>query len=166
MMRIPGVRDRVVRIFLEEDEGGVNIKMPKKGIESLTTKYGKPAAKEFIKKFAVDGSPGWPEHRWVRFNVVLTGLRKRIEGVTSAMRWIATRSPLDKPSRTLSRRPPLRGSRGAPAPSEKPLCAEQATELERLLAVLAELEKHFKQRRRPPPLDALPRPIMRVRHPT
>ena len=33
MMRMPGVRDRVVRIFLEEGEGGVNIKMSKQAID-------------------------------------------------------------------------------------------------------------------------------------
>jgi deferrochelatase/peroxidase EfeB/predicted acylesterase/phospholipase RssA len=166
MMRIPGVRDRVVRIFLEEDEGGVNIKMPSKGIQALTTKYGKPAAAAFIKKFAVDGSPGWPEHRWVRFNVVLTALRRRIEGIASAMQWDRHTQPLSEAIADSLTTAPLRGSHGPPAPSEKPLCPEQATELERLLAALAELEKRFEDAGDHHPYDALPRPIMRVRHPT
>jgi deferrochelatase/peroxidase EfeB len=192
MMRIPGVRDRVVRIFLEEGEGGVNIKMPKQGIEALTTKYGKPAAAAFIKKFAADGSPGWPEHRWVRFNVLLTALRKQIEGITSAMQWNRHTEPLDRAIADALIKPPLRGSRrrdrhtepldraiadsltkpplcrsrGALAPSEAALCPEQAKELTELLAALAELEKGFDHAGDHHPYVPLPRPVMRVRHPT
>jgi len=166
MMRIPGVRDRVVRIFLEEDEGGVNIKMPKKGIQDLTTKYGKPAAAAFIKKFAVDESPGWPEHSWVRFNVLLTALRKRVEGITSAMHWDRHTQPLDKAIADSLTKAPLRGSHGAKAPSEEKLRPEQANELEALLAALSELETRFDDAGSHHPYIALPRPVMRVRHPT
>ena len=35
MMRMPGVRDRVVRVLLEKGEGGVNIKMSRKQIRNL-----------------------------------------------------------------------------------------------------------------------------------
>ena len=57
MMRMPGVRDRVVRVLLEEGEGGVNIKMSGQQIRDLAKNYGKPAADAFVTKFAKENSP-------------------------------------------------------------------------------------------------------------
>ena len=102
----------------------------------------------------------------MRFNVVLTALRKRVEGITSAMQWDRHTQPISEAIADSLETAPLRGSRGAPAPSEQNLCPEQATELERLLAALSELEKRFANAGDHHPYIALPRPIMRVRHPT
>jgi hypothetical protein len=44
MMRMPGVRDRVVRVMLTEQEGGVNIKMSRTQILALAEYYGREAA--------------------------------------------------------------------------------------------------------------------------
>jgi len=167
MMRMPGVRDRVVRIFLEEGEGGVNIKMSKQAIDALTQRYGKPAAQAFVRKFAEDGSPGWPEHRWVRFNRLLIALRQQIEGFKFAADLDRYTQPLSadiKESRTTA---PLRGSsRGRPSPSEGSLSGKQALELEVLLAALSELEDSFHKAGDYRPYVAVPRPSLRVRHPT
>jgi deferrochelatase/peroxidase EfeB/predicted acylesterase/phospholipase RssA len=167
MMRMPGVRDRVVRIFLEEGEGGVNIKMSKRAIDALTQKYGKPAAGAFLRKFADDGSPGWPEHRWVRFNRLLIALRQQIKGFKFAADLDRYTQPLTVQIEESRKTAPLRGaSRRCPLPSEKPLSYEQARELEVLLAALSELEESFHEAGDHGPYVALPRPSLRVRHPT
>ncbi len=167
MMRMPGVRDRVVRIFLEEGEGGVNIKMSKQAIDALTQKYGKPAAAAFLRKFADDGSPGWPEHRWVRFNRLLIALRQQIEGFKFAADLDRYTQPLCAQIETSRQTAPLRGSaRGCPLPSEKSLSDEQAREMEVLVAALSELEVSFHKAGDHRPYVAVPRPSLRVRHPT
>jgi deferrochelatase/peroxidase EfeB/predicted acylesterase/phospholipase RssA len=167
MMRMPGVRDRVVRIFLEEGEGGVNIKMSKQAIDALTEKYGKPAAGAFLRKFADDGSPGWPEHRWVRFNRLLIALRQQIEGFKFAADLDRYTQPLSAQIEKSRKTAPLRGSaRGCPAPSEQPLGHDQARELEGLLAAFSELEASFHKAGDHEPYVAMPRPSLRVRHPT
>jgi deferrochelatase/peroxidase EfeB/predicted acylesterase/phospholipase RssA len=167
MMRMPGVRDRVVRIFLEEGEGGVNIKMSKQAIDALTRKYGKPAAGAFLKKFAADGSPGWPEHRWVRFNRLLIALRQQIEGFKFAADLDRYTQPLSAQIKESRKTAPLRGyARGRPSPSEHPLGHDQARELEVLLAAFSELEGSFHKAGDHTPYVAVPRPSLRVRHPT
>jgi predicted acylesterase/phospholipase RssA len=159
MMRMPGVRDRVVRIFLEEGEGGVNIKMSKQAIDALTQRYGKPAAQAFLRKFADDGSPGWPEHRWVRFNRLLIALRQQIEGFKFAADLDRYTQPLGAQIVESRKTAPLRGS-------AQPLGHDQARELEVLLAALSELETSFHKAGDYRPYVAMPRPSMRVRHPT
>jgi deferrochelatase/peroxidase EfeB/predicted acylesterase/phospholipase RssA len=167
MMRMPGVRDRVVRIFLEEGEGGVNIKMSKQAIDALAQKYGEPAAGAFLRKFADDGSPGWPEHRWVRFNRLLIALRQQIEGFKFAADLDRYTQPLSAQIEESRKTAPLRGSaRGCPLPSEESLRDEQAREMEALLAALSELEVSFHKAGDYRPYVAVPRPSMRVRHPT
>ena len=168
MMRMPGVRDRVVRVLLKEGEGGLNINMPGTAIKNLSENYGKPAAAAFLKKFAIDDSPGWPEHRWVRFNRLLIALRDQIEGVTFAANLGRYTTPMKKQIASSARNPPpLRGpSRGNPAPSEKHLTCKQVVELQLLLGALSQLESTFAKAGNHKPYIAVPRPSLRVRHPT
>ena len=167
MMRMPGVRDRVVRVLLEPGEGGVNINMPGKAILSMSEKYGKPAAEAFRRKFADYGSPGWPEHRWVRFNRLLIALRDQIAGFACAADLDRYTQRLDEQIRDSRWEAPLRGcEHGPPLPSEWPLCYAQANELWELLDALKMLELRFRWVGDNEPYIAVPRPSLRVRHPT
>lgn len=166
-MQMPGVRDRVVRIFLKKSEGGVNIKMSKQAIDALTQQYGKPAAAAFVSKFAGDHSSGWPEHRWVRFNRLLIALRHQIEGFKFAADLDRYAPPLGAQIEKSRKAAPLRGaSRERPSPSEQPLNDGQARELKALLVALSELEERSHQAGNSSPYVAVPRPSLRVRHPT
>jgi deferrochelatase/peroxidase EfeB/predicted acylesterase/phospholipase RssA len=167
MMRMPGVRDRVVRVLLEDKEGGVNINMSHDDIKNLADNYGKPAAEAFLKKFAIDQSPGWPEHRWVRFNRLLIALREQIEGFTFAADLGRHTQPLRDQVNSSRGKPPLRGpSHGCTSPSEGPLDDDQVRELRVLLASLSRLESMFDQAGDHKPYISVPRPSLRVRHPT
>lgn len=89
LSRMPGVRDRVVRIRLNENEGGMNLDMDPK-IMNIIAKRGAVAANELIARFAPahgSGSPavGWDEQRWIRFGVLLAMLQKRFIGVHLAL---------------------------------------------------------------------------------
>jgi hypothetical protein len=166
MMRMPGVRDRVVRVLLNEDEGGVNIKMRPEQILALARNYGRKAAQEFVKKFAAPGSPGWPEHRWVRFNRLLIAVREQIEGIGFAAGLSRYTVPLREQIDAAIQEPPLRGHRETPQPSETPISPDQQQELKRLLAMLSEVEQTVDEAGHHRPFNAIPRPSLRVRHPT
>lgn len=85
LSRMPGVRDRVVRIRLCENEGGMNLNMDPKIMKDIARR-GEEAADTLIARFApatAGGSPaaGWDEQRWIRFGVTLAMLHKRFAGV-------------------------------------------------------------------------------------
>ena len=173
MMRMPGVRDRVVRVLLEEGEGGVNIKMSGQQIRDLAKKYGKQAADAFVTKFATENSPGWPEHRWVRFNRLLISLREQIDcfGFTAGLKrhTLPLEEQIDESVEALGKvRGPLQGhpNEEQQEPSEKPLKPEQVAELKHLLRALATFETTFQKAGDYTPYKAMPQPSLRVRHPT
>ena len=75
--RMPGVRDRVVRVRLKDDEGGVNLNMEAKKIKDVA-KRGGEAARELIARFQPPAS-GWNDQRWLRFRVTLEALQGRFK---------------------------------------------------------------------------------------
>jgi hypothetical protein len=88
--RMPGVRDRVVRVRLGEKDGGMNLNMDPATIKEVAER-GKLAAQELIDRFV--GSPsasgtaeGWDDQRWIRFATSLSMLEKRFFGVDLALR--------------------------------------------------------------------------------
>ena len=168
MMRMPGVRDRVVRIFLEDHEGGVNIKMSPDDIGKLADVYGKRAAKAFVKKFAQASSEGWLEHRWVRFNRLLIALREQIDGFEFAATLKRHAEPMDIQIAASLYVAPLRGRRKGKdlQPSEVCLASDQTQELSSLMVALTQLEAAFRKAGSHRAYEAIPRPSLRVRHPT
>jgi hypothetical protein len=103
----------------------------------------------------------------VRFNRLLIAPRKRIEGFGFAADLDRHTLPLKVHIERSSDSAPLDGpSRGPKSPSEQPLRDEQASELQDLLIALSNLESMFDQAGNHEPHIALPRPSLRVRHPT
>ena len=157
LMRMPAVRDRVVRIFLEEEEGGINLRLSSKEILQLAQRYGKPAAEAFLEKF-VDGA-GWDEHRWVRMNALLVAVRDRIAALKYGIGQRHQATPLRTQIRAAQTKAPLRG------PGEVPISKEQAAELDALLAAFESLEQAFVDAGDLKPYEPLPQPILRMRYP-
>jgi hypothetical protein len=73
-MRLPGYRDRVVHVFLEPEEGGLNLKMPKPLIDTLM-KRGKAAGDKLASEFK------WDAHRWTRYLTAMSQLEIKLEGM-------------------------------------------------------------------------------------
>ena len=164
LKRMPGVRDRVVRIRLKDGEGGVNLRMTRPEILHLANKYGRPAGQAFVHKF-VQG-PGWDEHRWVRFNRTLIALRQQITGFRFAAHFDRHTQPLrEQIDVALMAAPLRRHPTDPPQPSEQPLTLAQAFELQALRQALERLENAFEQAGDTWPYNAVPRPTMRVRPP-
>jgi predicted acylesterase/phospholipase RssA len=68
----PGYRDRIVHVYLDPKEGGLNLNMPPAIVTQLS-KYGEQAADHLIQHF-IDGTENgqptvmtWDNHRWIRY---------------------------------------------------------------------------------------------------
>jgi predicted acylesterase/phospholipase RssA len=88
LTRMPGVRDRVVRIYLKDGQGGLNLNMTKSVIAELI-KAGSQAADEIIERYINRGRPDpsvpyamdWENHTWVRLNSVLDAFAPMMPGL-------------------------------------------------------------------------------------
>ena len=160
---MPGVRDRVVRVLLEENEGGINIAMTGEEIRRLARKYGQQAAKMFIDKFVDNGAEGWHEHRWVRFNTLIVAVRERVRVLREAVELDHHAVPLaDQITRALSKAPLQDGGGRAGGSALTGTGDLLGAELKALLELARELDRiHGK-----PSYLASPRPSLRIRHPT
>ncbi len=87
--RMPGVRDRVARVPLRPTEGGFNLNMSAK-VQEQVAKRGAEAAARLAERYcpAPSAAPGagWDQQRWVRLDVLLRSLKKRMPGVALALR--------------------------------------------------------------------------------
>lgn len=75
---MPGYRDRVVTIYHDKDEGGMNLAMPAPIVSSLANR-GQAAADLLVQKFTgtLPGKEqgwGWNNQRWIRFRTATAGL--------------------------------------------------------------------------------------------
>ncbi len=164
LKRMPGVRDRVVRVRLKDGEGGVNLRMTGREILHLANTYGLPAGQAFVRKFVL--GPGWDEHRWVRFNRTLVALREQIAGFRLAAHCDRHTLPLGEQIEAARMGAPLRGHpTDPPQPSEQALTPAQAFEMQALRQALERLEDAFEQAGNTRPYNAVPRPTMRARPP-
>jgi predicted acylesterase/phospholipase RssA len=78
-MRVPGYRDRVAHVNLDDDEGGMNLTMPPQRIAALTER-GRFAAKRLRDAYTPPDEEGkeitWDNHRWVRLRSSLAVLQE------------------------------------------------------------------------------------------
>jgi len=156
-------------VFLEAGEGALDLKLSAKNIMLLASKFGQPAGRALIEKF-ISGAPAgrpsgfWDEHRWVRFNTWLTGLRERIEGITAATERAGFGKPLKQQIAEAMEKRPLAGN-DADDPAGAKLTPAQADDLRILLAALQDLELKFSQAQLPQPYKPVPTPSLRIRAP-
>jgi predicted acylesterase/phospholipase RssA len=72
----PGYRDRIVHIYLDKLEGGLNLNMPPDVLGSLSS-YGEGAADKLIGHFLEGMDEGaetemtWDNHRWIRYRTTM-----------------------------------------------------------------------------------------------
>jgi hypothetical protein len=163
-LRLPGVRDRIAHVALEK-MGGLNLRITGKEIMALAAKYGAPAGRKLARKF-VDRqhnrpAPAWDEHRWVRFNTFLAGLRERIEVIQDAAENRRYGQAISDLIQEATKRRPLAG----PDPAGRILTGAEAEDLKRLLESLAELERLFADASLPQPYRPIPTPSLHIRAP-
>lgn len=71
---MPGQRERIARVFLSPDEGGLNLTMPKKRSAALM-QYGLTVGQKFA-----SGALDFDEHRWRRSLVAYDQLEQAVVG--------------------------------------------------------------------------------------
>jgi predicted acylesterase/phospholipase RssA len=161
LSRMPGVRDRVVHVRLKEKEGGLNLNMPKKLVEDVSSR-GKDAADKLIERFlpaagsSLPASPGWDEHRWIRLNVLIEMLEDRLPTIDGAF----------APPHSTNLSEIIRNAcLATPAGRSRPLNLTEEKELGQILDTLSASGKSMARFSRLYDFEARPRPELRVRPP-
>ena len=160
-LRLPHVRNRVARLKLGEGEGGLNIGMPRKQILEMAYRYGTLAGQTFAQEYVAPPGAGpapvWTEHRWVRMELLVAGLRERLRALSNSNAWAAHTEPMNQAFAQASTTSPVRGGK-------KPLSTAQADSLRTLLG---ELELLGEQLDLAPAqsIKLVPEPELRLRAP-
>ena len=81
---MPGYRDRIVTIFHDDKEGGMNLAMPRDVVTKLAER-GRGGASRLVERFAgvqpgVVPASGWENQRWIRFRTATAGLHRWLAG--------------------------------------------------------------------------------------
>src|SRR5207302_11514939 len=82
LLVMPGYRDRVVTVYYDGHEGGLNLDMAPEVVEGLSAR-GRAGAGKLVARFAgsapgVARAAGWENQRWVRFRTATNGLAQWI----------------------------------------------------------------------------------------
>jgi predicted acylesterase/phospholipase RssA len=157
--RSAGVRDRVVRVRLKDNEGGMNLNMPQCVIESVAKKGGEAAAKlidAFLGPPRSSGWDGWSQQRWARLDVFLYALSQKLPGLLRAM---GGNVPYATPYNVLIDA----AEKIVPPGHEEKLSAEQKEALRKMIAALRDAADAFERVTGGYPNQPLPEPELRAR---
>lgn len=79
---LPGYRDRIVTVYLDSDEGGLNLDMPEPVLKRLQLRgaaAGTLIASRFLAPSVLSPEPpkalGWENHRWLRYRSTMGALK-------------------------------------------------------------------------------------------
>jgi len=138
-MGVHGYRDRIVHVYLDENEGGTNLKMDREVIERISER-GAEAASLLRHRFAVPAPPetvlGWENQRWIRYRTFM----QLLEGAGTRLRTSYLDESVEGRTMTeLNQRPVRQHPPGYPWGTQSQRArANQATEA--LLALFPESE--------------------------
>jgi len=129
---VPGYRDRIAHIYLDSEQGGLNLAMSSQAVNEIAD-YGEQAGEKLINRFIEgmdNGKPTpmtWENHRWIRYRSTMATL---VGFLSRFRRAYEQPEDVDPSYFTLI-------TRGANAPSY-PLAAEQ---VECATSVIADLDR-------------------------
>jgi predicted acylesterase/phospholipase RssA len=110
-VRMPGARERIVRVTLGPGEGELNLTMSGATLQGVAEDYGRAAAEQLLARYAPaeGGTPeaGWDEHRWIRWHTFVLGLRERLQGLGQAAQDAPGATPLAEAIERARHHPPL-----------------------------------------------------------
>jgi hypothetical protein len=156
--RLPHVRNRVARMLLRPGEGGLNIGMSREQILRMAHCYGTRAGQLFVERFADDqgqASQAWSEQRWVRLELLINGLRERLDCLSAAADWAAHTVPMSEAIKQAVKAPgPIKdwGDSNRLSEEQQQSLANLLRELEHLETVLRDA---VPQRFKPVPVPEL-----------
>jgi hypothetical protein len=149
--RLPTVRNRVLRMELQQGEGQLNISMPGVRILDMAHKYGTLGGKKLTQTFVgAGGKPAaaWQEHLYVRAMNQLNALRDHLCGFTDAVTAAGHTTPIAAILEQATRERPLdhRPDR-LPDPEGGRLTRPQADALEAAVQAVCALEQALQESR-------------------
>ena len=155
LLHLPGQRDRVAHVLLAPNEGGLNLTMDPKTIESVAAR-GTEAAARLRAHFGDSAPPDvtltWRNHKWVRFLAFMPAVE---EALDSWSRAFGDRTAAPSFEELLAADTPL--------PSYKVPSAERAAMHDASLAFLAHIQGTFGTRPfRKPAKRPRPEPVLRA----
>lgn len=74
---LPGYRERIVRVYLGPEEGGLNLSMSQPALDAIR-RYGKEAGLTLLERYPTFEDPGALEHRWVRLRSLMPALEAEL----------------------------------------------------------------------------------------
>jgi predicted acylesterase/phospholipase RssA len=152
LARLPGVRDRVVRVRLERGEGGLNLNMDPKLIRKVSA-LGVAAADALEESF-VDGV-GWDAQRNVRLSVLAKTLEDRLRDLQRVVgdgpHVVGYDTLLERATHTV------------PPGFKLPLAPEQLAAIRAILAELETLANVLTQQGAVYGFEAVPETVLRIR---
>jgi hypothetical protein len=154
LSRMPGVRDRVVRLRLKDKEGGLNLNMDPELIKAIANR-GEKAAEAILHRFAPSNS-GWDDQRWVRLDVLMRTLADKSGGL---FRSLGTHVPHATSYANLF----AHSGTHAPPGHDQPLTAAQSQALQALTTVLKNAAQAFDTHAAHYDNTQIPNPDLRVR---
>jgi predicted acylesterase/phospholipase RssA len=170
--RMPDVRNRVVRLYLNRRAGNMlNLKLDPELICNLAlgtgARSGKNAAEAYLQENAsekYDWVSAWADHRWVRMNMLIHGLREYLDGVGQAMNSQGLPGAPDNRSllqqlEQATQRAPL----SSPTNSEITLSSQQAEQIKQVLKAIQELEQKLEQLNIAQPYTPMPMPRLQFK---
>ncbi|MGZ5027269.1 MAG: patatin-like phospholipase family protein [Methylobacter sp.] len=170
LARMPGVRDRIARVRLDEHEGGLNLDMEAPIIKSLVAR-GETAAIELISQFTAQppnaSQPaGWDDQRFVRLCTLLKMLEERAPGILEAFDGKTAHATdfvtlIDRAVQSNAGN----GAQPSPPGFEAPLTLDQAKALKKAMKALRQLMVTIGDPAAQSAFRAIPEPELRVRPP-
>jgi Patatin-like phospholipase len=141
--RLPHVRNRIVRLALQNGEGQLNLAMRSQTILRMAHEYGTDAGKALVKAFAPDkdgAKPAWREHVYIRSMIELRALRRHLKGYTESVQSRGGTLPLHELLAEATGEPPLRVSDDRPDPTAAILTTAQFDALAQAVQAVHALE--------------------------
>jgi predicted acylesterase/phospholipase RssA len=170
LARMPGVRDRIARVRLDDHEGGLNLDMEASVIKSLVGR-GETAASELISQFTEQPPnafqpDGWNEQRFVRLCTLLKMLEARAPGILEAFDGKTAHATdfvtlIDSAIQSNAGN----GAQKPPAGFETALTPDQAQALKEAMKALRQLMETLATPAAQSAFRAIPKPELRVRPP-
>ena len=168
-VRLPQVRNRVIRLALKPGEGQLNLAMPAETILRMAHEYGTLAGEDLVKAFAPDQNgikPAWREHLYVRSVVELRALGRHLQGYAQAVTAQGSTLPLRDVLHAATRERPLAGRSKRPDDSGAMLTAAQCQALDRAVQAVQALEAELSvPETQFGPYRPVPEPEIRLRPP-
>jgi hypothetical protein len=137
------VRNRIIRLALQQGEGQLNLEMSRETILHMASEYGTRAGLELVEAFAPTREgikPAWREHVYVRSMIELRALRRHLQGYSRAVQSRAYTIPLGEALGAATRHRPLAERKYRPDPTGACLSAGQVEALERAARAVQVLE--------------------------